>query len=322
MYDVIFYEAFHEEQNLLKECLPNSLKARYFSETIQESCESSPSGRILCIRTQSIIPKDWYGCIEAVLTRSQGYDHLIKMFKSTQNPPKLGFLGSYCSRAVAEHAILSMFVLAKKLKRQIKQFVRFNRDGLTGIEIFDRKVLVVGVGEIGSQIVSLTKALNMDVKGVDILPKMSDLDYVSLNEGTQWAEIIFCALPLTNETRAYFNYELLMRTKNRPIFINVSRGEIFPFDDLVKLLDENILSGVSLDVYQDECVIGESLRRGEGQSEYVKKLLDFSKRDNVLCTPHNAFNTEEAIIKKASATAHSLVHYFNTGQFSHPVLSQ
>ncbi|MGE0267820.1 MAG: NAD(P)-dependent oxidoreductase [Candidatus Omnitrophota bacterium] len=322
MYDIVFYEAFHEEQKALKERLPESLNALYFPETIQESLENIPSGRVLCIRTQSIIPKECYGRIEAVLTRSQGYDHLIRMFKMISKPPKLGFLGAYCSRAVAEHAILSMFVLAKKLKRQIKHFATFNRDGLTGIEFFGRKVLVAGVGEIGSQIIDLTKALNMEVRGIDIFPKRGDINYVSLIEGMQWAEIIFCALPLTDETRGYFNYEVLKDVKKGVIFINISRGEISPFEDLVKLLNENILAGVSLDVYQDENVLAEDLRGGGSGRGYAKKVIDFSNRENVLCTPHNAFNTEEAIFQKARITIDSLECFFNTGNFPHPILVQ
>ncbi|MBP9855356.1 MAG: hydroxyacid dehydrogenase [Candidatus Omnitrophica bacterium] len=321
MYDIIFYEAFQEEQNLLKTFLPSSLKAAFYSDTIQKVNEQAPAGKIICIRTQSIIPKGWHDKIDAVLTRSQGYDHLLRMFKNIENPPKLGYLGPYCSRAVAEHAILSMLVLVRKLKSQMNGFSTFNREGLTGLELSGRKVLVAGVGEIGAHIVDLAKSLNMDVKAVDIEPQKEDTEYIDLKEGIHWAEIVFCALPLTDDTAGYFSYKLFKLSKKKPYFINISRGEISPFEDLVKLLDEKILSGVGLDVYQDESTVAEELRKGTTHSDYAKKLIDFSRRDDVVCTPHNAFNTREALKEKANVTIQSLLAYLKTGQFPYSVLS-
>lgn len=319
MDDVIFYEAFQEEQEKLKSILPRAMKARFTVETIQERKDKLPEGRILCVRTQSIIPESWYGKFEAVLTRSQGYDHLLRMFKDSRLPPKLGYLGPYCSRAVAEHAVMNMFLLTKKFKSQLNHFIKFDRDGLTGVELPGRKVLVVGVGEIGSQIVKLTKALDMDVKGVDIVPKKPDLEYVALNTGIMWAEIIFCALPLTAHTNGLLNYAQLSQSKEKPYFINISRGEISPIDDLIQLLDENSLRGISLDVYQNESMVAEQLRSTAVLNEPTQSLLNFSFRENVICTPHNAFNTEESVIRKARVTVLSLEDYLNRGEFPYPV---
>jgi len=322
MSDVIFYEAFQEEQEKLKSLLPRSMKVKFTAQTIQESNDKLPEARILSVRTQSVIPESWYERIDAVLTRSQGYDHLNRMFKKFHLSIKLGYLGAYCSRAVAEHAIMSMFALTKKLKDQIKHFTRFERDGLTGLEFPGRKVLVVGVGDVGSQIVKLTKALDMDVKGVDIAPRWEGIEYVNLVTGISWAEIIFCALPLTPHTNGLLSYAHLNQCLKKPYFINISRGEISPLDDLIKLLDENKLRGVSLDVYQNESNVAEQLRAGVDLSEDTQKLINFSNRDNVICTPHNAFNTEESVIRKAEVTIHSLEYYLNRGQFPHPVPDQ
>lgn len=319
MVDVIFYEAFEEEQKELKKFLPRSVKANFTTKTIQESGDKFVEGRIICIRTQSLIPPSWKKKIEAVLSRSQGYDHLHRMFAPDFLSTKLGYLGPYCNRAVAEHAIMILFALAKKLKNQIDHFRTFERDGLTGIEFPGRKVLVVGVGEIGSDIVTLTKALGMDVKGVDIDPKRNDIEYVHLDSGLLWAEVIFCALPLSSDTNGLLDYSRLSQSRKRPYFINISRGEISPIQDLTRLLDEKKLRGVSLDVYQNEGMVASQLRSKSDPDESTRELIEFSRRDHVICTPHNAFNTEESVIRKAKATIESINHYLSNESFPYPV---
>ena len=66
-------------------------------------------------------------------------------------------------RAVAEQAILLVMALLRKLPQQTQQFPRFHRDGLTGHECAGKKLLVVGVGNIGSEVVRIGQALGMAV---------------------------------------------------------------------------------------------------------------------------------------------------------------
>jgi len=263
--DVIFYEAFKEEEAAIKKFLPDNINARFTDRTIQENGDNKPPAELISTRTQSEIPNEWAKNIKAILTRSQGYDHLLKYRRETGAKIEHGYLGNYCARAVAEQAMLMAVALLRKFKKQIKNFKNFSRDNLTGLECRGRNVFVVGVGNIGSEIVDIARGLRMHVKGFDIKHKISDLFYVSLSEGIEWADIVFCALSLTKETEGMLSYEVLKKAKPGLSFINIARGEISPVGGLKKLLDEKILGGLGLDVYPQESKLAYNLRAGKNK---------------------------------------------------------
>ncbi|HQP10155.1 MAG TPA: NAD(P)-dependent oxidoreductase [Candidatus Omnitrophota bacterium] len=320
MIDVMFYEAFEEEREEIRAVLPKSIRAAYTSKTIQEAKAKNPPCAVISVRTQSRVPAAWIEKIDGILTRSQGYDHLSAVRQKAGSRVACGYLGSYCSRAVAEHAVLMTMALLRALKKQTRQFLSFKRDGLTGRELRGKRALVVGVGNIGREIVDVAKGLGMPVRGVDIAPKLKGIPYVSLKEGLAWADVIFCALPLTKKTAGMFNYSALQGIRPGTIFINIARGEISPIADLKRLLDKGALGGVGIDVYPEEGALADFLRSGAKRPPVrIKKTLEFARRENVICTPHNAFNTREALKEKAALTADSLAMFLREGRFPHPV---
>jgi len=197
----MFYEAFEEEEKAIKSLLPENIRARFTWKTIQEEGDSRPPAGLISIRTQSAIPDEWAGFLNAILTRSQGYDHLLHVREDACGGIDCGYLGNYCARGVAEQAVLMMMALLRKLKEQVKNMDDFARNGLTGLECRGRKVLIVGVGNIGGELVDIAKGLRMPVKGVDIAPVLEECEYVSLEEGIAWAQVVFCAVPLTRDTK-------------------------------------------------------------------------------------------------------------------------
>ena len=314
--DVAFYEVFKEEEKALRKALSKNICAKFTWKTIQAQKDKEPPAKIISIRTQSEIPLAWGDKILAVLSRSQGHDHLLSLYRRSKRKVVCGYLSSYCATAVAEHAILAMMVLLRKIKRQMKNFEQFRRDDITGFECKGRHVLVVGVGSVGSEIVDVAKALRMVVRGVDIDHRIKSLEYVGLQKGVRWADVIFCALPLTNRTKDLFNYNLLRRAKAGTIFINISRGEVSPLRDLKKLLDEEILGGLSLDVYPEEKFLAEYLRGHSGSKHRDNKIIsNLRHRDNVVFTPHNAFNTYESLEQKAVLSAEAIKMFLKKGTF-------
>lgn len=320
MIDVMLYEVFKEEEEAIKKFLPGSVSAQFTNKTIQEDGKKDPPAGLISIRTQSRIPGHWAKSIKGVLTRSHGFDHLLAFQRECRGEVALGYLESYCARAVAEQAVLTMMALLRKLKKQIKNFDAFDREGLTGLECLGRNVLVAGVGCIGGEIVDIVKGLRMNVKGFDIDQRLDDLSYVSLDEGLQWADVVFCALPLTKDTEKIFSYQALSKVGPGLFFINISRGEISPVEDLKRLLDDNILGGISLDVYSQEDVLAHGLRRDpKNKTSAEQIILELSRREQVLFTPHNAFNTQEAVKRKAAQSAEAIGCHVKHGVFPCPI---
>ena len=317
--DVIIYEAYEEERIAIKKYLSDGIKARFYGGTIQECGHKRPPAGFISIRTQSRIPKDW-NTISAVLTRSQGYDHMLEFSRAASFRGRAGCLGSYCATSVAEQAVMGMLMLMRKGKQQMDHFREFNRDGLTGHECRGKNAGVIGVGNIGREIVRIAKGLGMHVKGVDLIKKLKTLEYVSLASAIRWSDALFCALPLTGKTQGLLGYQSLKMSRRGLYFINISRGEIAPTGELIRLLNEKKLKGLALDVFQGEAELAVHLRkRSRSPVRKVKIALDMAKRDNVILTPHNAFNTVEALDENARRSARSIEMYIRKGCFPYPV---
>lgn len=313
--DVFFYEAFEEEAAELARCMPADVKAGYTAATIQESGDAHPPAPIVSVRTQSLIPDAWAGRLEALLSRSTGYDHLLAYRRRNGGVPACGYLPLYCARAVAEHAMLMWSALARRLSRQVRQFDAFHRDGLTGRELAGSTLMVVGAGNIGGEIARIGQGLDMTVHAVDPVKKHAFIDYVEYAPNLGRADIIVCAMNLTAANRGYFNYASLENCNPGAIFVNVSRGELSPPDDLLRLLEDGRLGGVGLDVYEDESRLAVALRVNDpmpdatGEDAALRAVLRLRQRDDVICTPHNAFNTAQAVRRKSEQSVQQIVGY-------------
>lgn len=317
MYDVCFYEAFPEEEASLRSRLPEQVKACFVAETTQENPVRDPPARFISIRTQSEIPLEWANQLDAVLARSTGYDHLVR-YREAVAPasPALGYLPLYCARAVAEHAMLMWTALLRKLPTQSAQFQSFDRAHLTGREVEGRKLLVVGVGHIGWEVIRVGEGLGMTVQGVDPVRKHEAVDYVKLEAALPEADIVVLAMNLTAENRGFFDEARLAQCKQGAILINIARGELSPPSTLLRALESGQLGGVGLDVYAEESELAVALRAGqEPKGEEARAVLSLQKLPQVICTPHNAFNTEEALVRKAEQSVAQVRHFLKEKKF-------
>lgn len=331
-YDAVFYEAFEEEEKILREILPGGYNYLFTWHTIQESEHITLPAPIVSTRTQSRFPLEWAKDLKAIITRSSGYDHISEYFKESGIHIPTAYLPNYAARAVAEQALMMWLALLRNLPLQQENIKRFHRDGLTGREVCNKKITVIGVGRIGSQIVDIADGLKMRVFGVDINPKLEwerkyNLQYVSLEDGLKNADIAVCALPLTELTRGILNYDLLCQMPKSSVFINIARGEISPSQDLLRLLNEDRLAGVGLDVYDFEKELASILREGKNIlglppriRESVQATLALMNHPHTILTPHNAFNTEESLERKCICTSENLKAFFETGKFITPVV--
>ncbi len=320
MQDVFFYEAFEEEAAELRRFLKPGVSAGFTAKTIQEQGDAEPPARIISIRTQSEIPAAWAGTMSALLSRSTGYDHLKAYREKTGSRVPCGYLPKYCTRAVAEQAMLLWMALLRRLPVQTRQFARFHRDGLTGRECEKKTLLVVGVGNIGIEIVRVGAGLGMDVLGVDLVRRHADVTYVPIEEGLPRADVVVCAMNLTGENRGYFGRERWRQAKRGAVFVNIARGELAPAQDLERALHEGVLSGVGLDVYENETELSVSLRAGRLPADPPgQAVLNLKSRPDVILTPHNAFNTREAVERKSEQAVQQVCEFLGKGSFIWPI---
>ncbi|MCA9294356.1 MAG: hypothetical protein KDA20_11145 [Phycisphaerales bacterium] len=317
--DVFFYEAFEEEEAELRRCLPD-VRAEYTWAAVQETGHTEPPAPIISVRTQSLIPADWAPKLKGILSRSTGYDHLDRYAASAGVQVARGYLPLYCARAVAEHALMMWMALLRKLETQRKNFQSFSRDGLTGGECAGRTLLVVGVGNIGYEVVKIGRGLDMQVLGVDLVHPHADVFYRDFEAALPDADIIVCCMNLTQHNVNYFNAKTLANAKPGAVFVNVSRGELSPGADLLQLLERGVLGGVGLDVFDAEANLAVALRSGKKPTgARIEPVHILAQREDVILTPHNAFNSTEAVARKSEHSGMQIRNMLSYGQWLWPV---
>ena len=94
------------------------------------------------------------------------------------------------------------------------------------------------------------------------------------------ADFLTVHLPLTNETKGIISAREFEKMKETACFINVSRGRLVVEKDLIYALQNNIIGGAGLDVFEQE------------PTDPSNPLLHM---ENVVTTPHCAANTVESL---------------------------
>jgi D-lactate dehydrogenase len=90
--------------------------------------------------------------------------------------------------------------------------------------------------------------------------------------------------------------------------------------DLPHLLEDGTLGGVALDVYDQEPLVADALRLGTGGPPDLEVLRLLARHPRVLLTPHNAFNTQEAVARKSNLTAEQVAAFLRDGRFRWPLV--
>jgi D-lactate dehydrogenase len=123
-------------------------------------------------------------------------------------------------------------------------------------------------------------------------------------------------MDLNPTSRGYFDAAKWRGVRRGAIFVNISRGEISPSTALLAALAADQLGGVGLDVYDHESALAVALRTGQSVNDAeVQASLALSRRDDVICTPHNAFNSAEALERKSVHSVQQIVAYLDSGRF-------
>ena len=181
------------------------------------------------------------------------------------------------------------------------------------IHLDEATVMIVGAGGIGQEVGRLCKAFNMKVIGVD--PKFEKLDNFDkvikpedLINSLDDIDVLVSTVMHTPETGNMFNLDLFKKMKSTSVFINVGRGKTTNLNDLVFALENNILSGAGLDVFEEE-----PLPKNH-------KLWDMQ---GVIITPHVALlDANDMITNRRYEIIKKNVELFNQGKELHNIVDK
>lgn len=269
---------------------------------------------------------DKFPHLKMVATRTTGYDH-IDLKACAERGITAAYVPGYGDNTVAEYAFGLILNLTRKIYKaidQIKESESFSLEGLEGIDVKGKIMGIIGTGRIGKEATKIAKGFGMVVYAYDPFPDYNfaqafGVKYVPLEELLANADVISIHCPLTDETKHLINKKNIGNLKKGAYLVNTSRGGVVETEALVKGLEEKILAGVGLDVLEEEGDTKdevEFLRKESGKAEDLRTVLEnhvLMKHPNVLITPHNAFNTTEAL-KRILDTTIANIKAFQAGQ--------
>lgn len=278
-----------------------------FTEELQNNIEVAKKYDIVSIFVYSKLDKkilDLLPNLKMIATRSTGTDH-IDVEECQKRKIEVMNVPTYGVNTVAEYAMALLLAVAKKIvpAHQSVEEGEFSPEGLTGIDIFGKTLGVVGVGKIGKKVIKIAKGLGMKViavdKGGDLENCLTKADFVTLH------------VPNTPETRHLINMNNIKLMKPGSILINTSRGKVVKTEAIVWALENKILWGAGLDVTEDEDMLESvamvmSTRPTKDDLQEVLSYHLLRDRDDVVFTPHNAFNTKEAIGRIVGTTIQNI----------------
>ena len=207
--------------------------------------------------------------------------------------------------AVAEHVIYMMLSVSKSINKYDTEVrsgnFKKNSTNIETLELFNKEILILGFGRIGKSLIKRCIGFDMKVKIFDPFVSKELIDEFvgtkidNLDNGLKTCDYLSLHVPLTEKTKNMIDYSKLKTMKKNVIIINTSRGGIINEKDLDKAINEKIIFGAGLDVFEKEPV------------DMDNPLL---KNKKVLLSPHSATFTNECKSRMSLEATKNIIDFF------------
>lgn len=172
------------------------------------------------------------------------------------------------------------------------------KDGLIGYELEGKKFGIVGTGAIGMRVAKIAEAFGCEVLAYSRTKKENTtIRYVSLDELMAQSDVISLHVPSNAETKHMVSAEKIALMKPSAVLINLARGPVLDSEALAEALNTDKIAGACIDVFETEPPIA--------------REHPLVNAKNTLLTPHVAFASKEAMIKRAVIAFENVVQYLN-----------
>jgi D-lactate dehydrogenase len=245
----------------------------------------------ICISPKSEITRDIMEEVrpKKVICRSSGYDH-VDLDAANELGIKVQNTEGYGSAEVAEYTMSLILASAKNLNIDFGKNPN-ERNGTRGYTLKNKNLGVIGAGKIGKNVLKIAKGLKMNLYAYDPYKDQKaahkiGYEYVELEELLEISDIVSVNCLLNDSTRGLLSDEEFELMED-VILVNTARGEIVETESLLKALKNDSVDKAALDVIKDD----------------YERLED---REDVVITPHNAYNTEEAVNRRIRIVINNL----------------
>jgi D-3-phosphoglycerate dehydrogenase len=254
----------------------------------------------LIVRNQTRVDKELLEAgsnLKIVGRLGVGLDN-IELKAAKEKEIKVVFARHANATSVAEYVMAALLSAVRPLQLADLDIRSGNwdRKTFTGRELSNKKLGLIGLGEISHRVAKRANAFGVDVIGYD--PFITSYDHIisetgvrlksSLKDLLSEAHFVSLHVPLTMETKHLISSNEFKMMRNDAFIINTSRGGIIEENHLAEALDNNHIAGAFLDVLEVEPVTS------------THKLLNCN---NVVLTPHIAGLTEESQLRTSLLVA-------------------
>jgi D-3-phosphoglycerate dehydrogenase len=212
------------------------------------------------------------------------------------------------TKSVAELALGLMLAVARRIPVMDRSVRAGSWDRLTGSELSEKTLGIVGLGNIGGELAKRAYAFDMKIIAYDVYPRVDLIEkygvtYKTLPEVLAEADFLSLHAPATPETAGMINKASLSTMKQSAILINTARGDLIVEEDLYDALKNGTIAGAGLDTFAQEPPANPRL---------------FSL-DNIVMTPHAGATTKEAVTRMGVTAAEEVVRVLSRQQPLYPV---
>ena len=229
--------------------------------------------------------------LKLICEMATGYNN-IDMDYARKNNIAVTNVAGYSTNTVAQHT----FAMLLHLYDNLSYFDNFVKSGeysdsnmFTNLDVTYNDLCgkvwgIIGLGAIGKRVAKIAQAFGARVIYYSTSGKNTNSDYaqVDFEELLEKSDVISIHAPLNEKTKGLINYDALSKMKKGAILINVGRGPIVVDADLARAIDEEIIGGAGLDVFEVEPIPQDN------------PLLSVRNKRRLLMTPHVAWASEEA----------------------------
>lgn len=315
---IAFFETTEHERHMFEEAFKEN-NLVFFEEEIQNvDIDKFKDADIISVFVHSKVSEDILDemtNLKMITTRSTGVDHIDSNY-CKEKEIAIKNVPLYGENTVAEHTFALILSLSRKIHKSYIRTINgnFSPDGIQGFDLEDKTLGIIGGGRIGLHVARMAKSFGMHVRVYDIkedefLAELINFKYVSLDDIYKDSDIISLHVPLNDATYHMINKDSIKKFKKGAVLINTARGGLVDTEIVLNALEDGTLSGVGLDVIEgEELLLEENIFNSP--VEKAGKLIAESKKllenENVVITPHNAFNSIEAVNRIINKTIENI----------------
>lgn len=323
-----FYDATSHDRKQLSQLLaPTDHYWEYIDEPLSVD-NVNPDVEVISIFITSTVDRrmiERMPKLKLIACRSTGFNN-VDLTAAAEHGVTVTNVPSYGDHTVAEYAFTLLLAVTRRLLPTLQAVTRGEVDtpSLAGWDLAGKTMGVVGAGRIGRATARAAAGFGMRVLFFDPVQKLnrselSGAQQVGFDELLAMSDVVSLHCPYTGSNKHLLNKQSFARMKTGSVLINTARGELVDLKALIAALESGRLAGAGLDVFEGEQLMHADeekvlLRDDTGLSvRALQSSLQLSilrKMPNVIITPHNAFNTVEAVRRINEITALSLTRYW------------